>query len=299
MRVRAAKVNALPRPAVPVMFALHEWVKLLRGLGWAEETIRGHAYGVFRLFLEEESLTELADVTPGHLAGFLGGVGRRSSMRTRYAWAFRTFFGFCVRRGYIDADPTLEIRVRKPKHRPAVVLSEEELTRICIAAAWRHPRRAWALILMFSIGCRRGELAGIAPRDVMGDDVLLRWTKGGRQRRVPLNDLARTALQELEPWHTDESVLGGVNAQTVTEWASEAARDAGLAERVAGRPSHVLRASFATHLLRRGVPIEVVRDLLGHESIATTNSYAVSDPSEREKAVSRLPFVGERQERRS
>jgi integrase/recombinase XerD len=61
---------------------------------------------------------------------------------------------------------------------------------------------------------------------------------------------------------------------------------------VQNRTSHILRASFATHLLRRGVPIHVVRDLLGHRDISTTQIYAAVTDPERSTGVQRLPFAG-------
>jgi integrase/recombinase XerD len=277
-----------------LMMVIHEWRRWLRGQGLAESTTLQHyAYGVWRLFISSERLGEPADVQPADIDDFLASLGTKGSARAVYMHGICSFFGFCQRRGYVEADPTAElkaVRQRKPSHRPQVVLSEDELRRLCIAAAWRDPKRAWAIILAFSTGCRRGEIGGIAPRDVFSDEILIRHAKGGRWRRVPLNDLARTALEELRPWSTEESIIG-VNSQTFSEWCHDAAVDAELEERVKGRPAHVLRASFATHLLRKGVPVQVVRDLLGHRSIETTNIYAVSDPTDRQAAVERGPFT--------
>lgn len=76
----------------------------------------------------------------------------------------------------------------------------------------------------------------------------------------------------------------------MTEWAEDAARDSGLREKVWGRPVHVLRSSFASHLLRKGVAVHIVRDLMGHEDMATTGLYVVAFDEDREEAVEELAF---------
>lgn len=267
-----------------------EWRQHLRSRGLSEDTIRAYTSGVNRLGAEVVC-GPILETTQAQIDQFLAGLGNRASQKVMYARGFKSFFGLYHRRGDIAKDPIGDLVVKEPEHLPAVALTEEELVRLLIAAAYRSPRRAWALMLSFSIGCRRAELAGIAPHDIVGDKVRLVRTKGRRPRLVELNDLARVAIEELRPWSTPESILGGVVPQTVTEWAHDAAKDAGLLEKVKQRPHHVLRASFATYLLNTGTPIHVVKDLMGHKSISTTQMYAVASDSQRRDAVERLPLA--------
>lgn len=171
-------------------------------------------------------------------------------------------------------------------------LGLDELTRIVYAAACRDPRRAWTLLLSYGLGTRRMEVAGLKPADIIvgGDGLKARVTgKRGKVRDIEVGPLAQAALEELRPWYNG-TVLGGVQRSTVSGWARKAAEDAGLEEKVRGRPSHILRAAFATNLLTEGVDPIVVRDLLGHESIATTNAYAMaSEEEQRKNGVGRLP----------
>jgi integrase/recombinase XerD len=265
------------------------WRQHLLARDLADATIRLYTSAILR-FGSEVVCGPILEATEDQVDAYMADLGRRAR-RSTAARGLRSFYGWANRRGFRPDDPTLELaQIRPPQHKPQVVLEEDELMRMMIAAAWRDPRRAWAIMLMFSIGCRRAELTGIAPRDVLGDKVRLRHTKGGRERIVPLNDLALIALKELEPWYSPESVLGGVVPNTITEWAHQAATDADLGDKVARRPSHILRASFATHLLRRGTPIHVVKDLLGHLDISTTQIYAVAAASDGVEAVARLPF---------
>ncbi len=269
------------------MASWREWL-IARGL--APATVRLYTYAVFRL-LTEHVQGEPNEAREQHVARFLAEVGKHGAARGQYARGLHSFFAWAEHRGYVANDPSAGITVRKARSRPPTALSEEELARLLDAAERRDPRRRWAIQLTFALGARRMEVAGIAPGDVQGDEVLLRVTKGDRPRRVALGPAALEALERLRPWYTADSVLGGVKPATVTDWARRAADDAGLSARVAGRPAHILRATFATSLLRQGVPVEVVRDLLGHESIATTNVYAVSGADERRRAVQRLPLA--------
>jgi integrase/recombinase XerD len=263
---------------------ISQWRAMLDATGLSSNTIRLYSIGVIRLLTEFEPL--VSRVTEQTVVAFLATIGNKSPAKAHYLQGLHSFFSWCAVRGHVSEDPTAALKVRRPSHRPAVALSTEELARLLIAAAWKEPKRAWALMFMFSIGARRGEVAHIAPMDVQGDEVHLRHCKGGRQRRVPLSPLAKIALEELRPiWNG--TVLGGVTAQTLTEWATEAAVDSGLREKVRGRTSHVLRASYATYLLRNGVAPEVVRDILGHRSLQTTNSYAVATRSELHSAANR------------
>jgi site-specific recombinase XerD len=267
-----------------------EWISHLRARGLAETTIRSYTVGIQR-FGTEVVCGPILSATPQQIDIFLASISKHASQKVMYARGFHSFYGLAHRRGLIMADPTIDVHVKEPEHLPAVSLTEEELIRLMIAAWWRAPQRAWALMLSFSIGCRRSELAGIAPGDILGDKVRLTTTKGNRPRLVELNSLALQALEELKPWYTERSVLGGVCPQTVTEWAHEAASDAGLLDKVYRRSHHILRASFATHLLNSGTPIHVVRDLMGHRSIATTQVYLAAMDPQRRAAVESLPFA--------
>lgn len=294
---RRMRSIALPRndrtmEAIPDSFELiAAWRRHLRAMGRAEGTIRLYTTGVNRLMIEVVE-GSVATVTESHIDRMLEKLSVHHTARVQYARGFRSFFGFLLRRGLISTDPTLATEeLSEPSHLPPVTLEEDELTRYMIAAANRSPRRAWAIMLTFSIGCRRGELAGIAPHDVFSDTVRLRSTKGGRVRDVELNDLARAAIEGLRPWWTEDSILGGVVPQTFTEWCHDAAVDSGLEHKVFRRPAHVLRASFITHLLRQGVPIHVVKALVGHRSIQTTQGYAPVASTEKRDAVNLLPFA--------
>lgn len=270
---------------------LARWVQWLHARGLSAATVRLYSYGVFRL-LEHTGFVAFGAITEEHLASFLASIGNRSASRIQYLRGLRSLFGYLHRRGFVPTDPTRDLKIRKPWRPPPVALTEEELFRYLMAAYHRSPRRAWTLLLVFATGTRRMEAAEIRPEDVQGDAVLLRVCKYGKSRRVELSRPAQIALEELKPWWNG-TVLGGVRRSTITEWAHQAALDSGLLPKVRGRVAHVLRASFITHLLNRGVPPQVVKELAGHESLNTTSSYAAVFDGQRAEAVRRLPFGAE------
>lgn len=280
---------AVPAPGgdYPGDFAvLGRWRRWLRAQGLSANTERLYTVGVMRFFSEIDVAPQAT--TEDHITAFLEILGKHSQARSKYLLALRSFFAYCHRRGWVEVNPTLGLKVRRRKPRAAAALTEEELFRIFCAAYNRHPRRAYALLLSFGLGTRRMELAGIRPEDVQGDEVELLHCKGGKTRRVPLSDVARAGLEGLRPWWNG-TVLGGIGAQQLTEWGKQAARDAGLYPKVRGRTTHILRATYANYLRRNGVRVEVVRDLLGHESIATTQAYSeATDMDERHAGVARL-----------
>lgn len=268
------------RGALDSAEVIARWRRHLTGEGASPDTIRLYATGV-RRFLDETVQSHPQKATPEHVDDFLAGLGKQGPARSKYLHGLRSFFVFCAARGYTKLDPTAGIKVRKVRPRPQTRLTDDELYRLFCAAWEREPKRGWALMLSFGLGTRRMELAGIRPQDITGDSVILHG-KGRKTREVPIGPLAQAALKGLEPGN---GTVLGVKRSTVTRWATQAAEDAGLRERVRGRTSHVFRAAFAQHLSARGVPMTVIRDLMGHESIETTNEYDVSSEEQRREAM--------------
>lgn len=273
------------RPPIPnTLMLVREWDRFLGGNGLAPDTRRLHRYGVLR-FLAEICPADFTEVTEDQVAGFIISLGTRNTAKVHYLAGLRSFFGWCHRRGHIAVDPTAAIIPKRPALPPVASLSDEELTRILLAAAWKDERRGWALLLQYSIGARRMELAAIRPEDVdLANGILrLKVTKFNKPRDVEIGPLALAALEGLRPWRSP--TILGVKKQAITAWAEEAAALAELRPKTRGRTSHVLRATFATNLLARGIPISVVSELLGHSNIAVTSRYLAITKQARREAV--------------
>jgi integrase/recombinase XerC len=236
-----------------------------------------------------------AATTAADVRGFLAALHRSRSASTlgRKLSALRSFFGFLVREGVRDADPSLGIpapRLRPGLPRPLAVDD-------CIALVKGgpvpdgDPRRALrdgALAeLLYGTGIRVAELCGLDVRDVdLHRGEVRVWGKGGRERVVPVPEAARSALAAWLAARRGPGVLGEPLFPALRARRGEAPRRldprdvrrllrrrslrSGLVERV---HPHRLRHSYATHLLDMGADLREIQELLGHASLSTTQKY--------------------------
>ncbi|HWX50300.1 MAG TPA: site-specific tyrosine recombinase XerD [Roseomonas sp.] len=230
--------------------------------------------------------TRLAEAAPDLLRAYLArltdaGLSPRTAAR-RLA-ALRQFYRFLAREGVRPDDPTeLLDSPRQPKSLPKA-LRAAEVTAL-LEAAGRLPGRrgplAVALLeLLYSSGLRASELVGLPAGALTADSpLILVRGKGNKERLVPISGRARAAALALQDPEKPSKWLfpsygasGHLTRQSLALLVKEAALAAGLdPERVS---PHVLRHSFATHLLEGGADLRALQMLLGHADIATTQIY--------------------------
>ncbi|WP_246802386.1 site-specific tyrosine recombinase XerD [Hyphomicrobium sulfonivorans] len=225
--------------------------------------------------------------------------GISAASRARALSAARQLFRFLVAEGHVENDPT-EGRSgpRKPRALPKT-LSVAEVDRLIAAATQRvedtsaagdaveHIRalRLCCLVeMLYATGMRVSELVSLPRAVLAGDPRILTITgKGGRERLVPLNRPAQTALAAYldavtaagrisNRWlFPSKSAEGHLTRQRFGQDLKQLALEAQLdPERVS---PHVLRHAFASHLLDRGADLRAVQTLLGHADISTTEIY--------------------------
>jgi integrase/recombinase XerD len=166
-------------------------------------------------------------------------------------------------------------------HRVPTILSPEEVSRLINAASNLQARAI--LMLLYSTGIRRTELVRLRVEDIDSERMVvhIRQGKGGRDRDVPMCSRLLETLREYWRWKKPKTWLfpRGIakrgDDEHLTDKAvwyavAEAARHAGLNKRVA---PHVLRHSFATHLLENGADLPTIQVLLGHADLETTSIY--------------------------
>lgn len=216
-----------------------------------------------------------------HKAGLAGrSVQRRLS-------AARSFYRYLLREGHVARNPADGVGAPKSPRRLPKSLNPDETARLMeIAPADRTAIRDRALLeLLYSSGLRLAEIVALNLEDVRGDGTMRVSGKGGKVRIVPVGKMARQALQvwlreRAVPAKTGErAVFVGahgrrVNARTVQRVVARRGRAQGIAQPL---HPHMLRHSFASHVLESSGDLRAVQELLGHASISTTQIYTHLD----------------------
>lgn len=214
------------------------------------------------------------------------GVSRRTLAR-RLSCA-RSFFGWLAETRQIASDPSASLRTPRRERTIPRFLTESEAATLLDAShdgsPWAVARDGAILALLYDCGLRVSELAALELHHVdFGRSVVLVHGKGRKQRQVPLLDTTIAAirswleLREHPPLYsptTGKMFLnyrgGALTDRSVRRVVLNRAREAGLGKRVW---PHQMRHSFATHLLNAGADLRDVQELLGHESLSTTQCY--------------------------
>ncbi len=247
-------------------------------------------------FLASRSINDLRSIEQDHVSAFLrtqqiGDASRpplKASSIARIAASVRGLHRFALRERWVLVDVAKEERTPSPPQRLPKALSVEEVVLLIESADTASPLglRARALAdVLYSTGARISEALSLDLDDVSGDErVVVVRGKGDKQRLVPIGSMARDSIDAYLTRGRPKLLAGGagtpalfVNDRGKRLGRQSAAADLEELERRAGITSHVsphvLRHSFATHLLSGGADIRVVQELLGHASVATTQIY--------------------------
>jgi len=258
------------------------------------EAYRGDLEG-FVQFLAGSGLSPLS-ATSQTIQAFIAAMaeaGQAPTSRARRLSSIKQFYRFLFAEGLVDADPTSGLHGPKKQRALPKVLSIAEVDRLlevshkrCDGVEGRELFRALRfhclLEILYATGMRVSELVGLPRKVLRGDARVFSITgKGGRERLVPLNAAARTALDRFldvagrfdrSEWlFPSKSASAHPTRQAFAQALTDVAAEAGIGgDRIS---PHVLRHAFASHLLDRGADLRAVQQLLGHADISTTEIY--------------------------
>ncbi len=228
------------------------------------------------------------------LRGFLSTLyekGNKKSTIARKVAAIRSFFRFCVKRRWIQDNPTRILSTPKQDQPVPSFLSEEEMQRFLDLPPTTKPlgmRNRAMLELLYSAGLRVGELVGLNWDDINLSERLIRVRgKGKKERILPFGKTARECLQSYHRVRRsfnkglidENAAFLNIRGNRLTSRSVERVVDATIQKAAIRRKisPHSLRHSFASHLLSRGADLRVIQELLGHKSLATTQKYTHMD----------------------
>lgn len=264
--------------------------------GASPRTIEAYRRDVIRCatFMRSQGIQRAADITPGALREFiyhLKDLGLAGASIRRNISALRTWFRVMLADGLVTHDPTERLDSPQRWRTLPEVLTVDEVTAL-LAAPGLDEKLAFRdramLELAYGAGLRVSEWIGLAVKDVLLEESLLRvFGKGSKERLVPIGRSAIGAvavyLRELRPVLERGSGKGilflNVQGHPLTRMGAwkilrKYVTMAGIERAVS---PHTLRHSFATHLLEGGADLRAVQEMLGHADIATTQIYTHVD----------------------
>ncbi len=264
---------------------------LLLEKGASDNTREGYLSDIGRLMTWlAESGTPLRDVSCETLRLFIGDMhdlGIAPRTQARVVAGVRSFFRWLTREEYIDADPSELLETPKTGlHLPEVLtVAEIDAMIEAIDPLKAEAQRDRAIMeTLYGCGLRVSELINLEISKYFPDEgYLVVHGKGDKERMVPVSEVA---VEEIADWLKDRArmsvrpgdenilFLNRRGARLTRQRAFQIVR--GLAEAAGIRKTispHTLRHSFATHLLEGGANLRAIQQMLGHESIATTQIY--------------------------
>ena len=231
----------------------------------------------------------------------------RRAAKARKLSAIKSFYKYLVnKRHLLEKNPAVDIDTpKKEKALPKFLSAEESLALLDAIAgdtASRSVRRDYAIATLFlNCGMRLSELCGIDMRDIDSDLRSVRVTgKGGKERTVYLNEACADAINQylphrLRPHDRDKNALfisrnrNRISVQTVKWLVKKYVGQAGL--NTHKYSAHKLRHTAATLMYQNGVDVRVLKDVLGHENLNTTQIYTHVSNAQLENAMKQNPLA--------
>ncbi|MBR6949968.1 MAG: site-specific tyrosine recombinase XerD [Bacilli bacterium] len=230
----------------------------------------------------------LQNVTYKDIQNYLSTIQEKNTRTiSHYITVINSFYTFLVNDNIISKNPCVNIKSPKlPKTLPTFLTEEEVDKLLDINCVTPYDYRNKAMLeILYATGLRISELCNLKITDVDINNSLVRvFGKGRKERIIPVSDYALSFLEKYVRFYRNEILREKVSdylfisnsktqisRQGFFKIIKKECNRAGIEKNVS---PHVLRHSFATHLLKHGADLRVIQELLGHEDISTTQIYA-------------------------
>lgn len=217
---------------------------------------------------------------------FMMDAGRSAATVNRRLSALRTFYKYLLKRGWMKSDPLCGIKGPKKQKPLPAFLKESELDSLLdgdsFGGDFAGKRDKLIVSVFYETGIRLSELTNLNEKDVDLDEGMLKVTgKRNKQRIVPFGEELKGVFRD----YLDEKRMSGISCEGAmfTDGSGVRLRNArvrgivkyylGLVSAQKKRSPHVLRHTFATSMLNHHADLESLKELLGHESVSTTEVY--------------------------
>ena len=202
--------------------------------------------------------------------------------------ALGSYYRYLLRNGLIDANPLLKVTIPKSGKRLPAFIPEQKLDLLLddvnFGDDFSGVRNRLIIETLYFTGMRRSEMVKIVNSDVDASEMVIRvHGKGGKQRLIPvgqafshtLRDYMAVKEKEFGAAHpSDPFFVTGTNKVLYPEFIYRIVRKyLFMVSPGPGRSPHILRHSFATHMLNHGADLNAIKELLGHASLAATQVY--------------------------
>lgn len=255
-------------------------------------TVKSYTSDIRKFFGKTEM--KAADVSPEDVISYIASRSDDITKRTqaRILSSLRSFFDWMILEGIVRENPCDKVEQPKLGRYLPEVLSVQEVEDIMASvdlSTWSGLRDRAILEVLYGCGLRVSEVTGLKVSDIFLKDGFVRVIgKGDKQRVVPLGEMAADAIVAYLDARIDAS--DGANEAmlflnksgkplsriSVFTMVKKQAMLAGIRKEIS---PHTFRHSFATHLIENGADLRVVQEMLGHESILTTEIYTHIDSS--------------------
>ncbi len=246
----------------------------------------------FSEFISENfSVESFKELESYHVEQFLLELSSSSlctTSQSRKISGLKSFFVYLMTYGKLESSPMDKIESPKISRKIPETLSLDELKKLFKTAKknkkWTGIRNVAILDTLYSTGLRVSELVNLKTSDIFSEDGIIRVVgKGDKERLVPINDetLERIRMYRNEITSQNEILflnnrMKQLTREMIFTIVKRLSLEAGIARPIS---PHTFRHTFATDLITAGMDIRLVQDILGHESIVTTEIYTHLDTS--------------------